>query len=182
MILNLEWGPRDVVVAWANEVVAAHPEYRVILNTHAYLYYDNTRYDWGQYGDKQMWSPKWGKHYKLALDPDNGGINDGEDLWKKLVRKHRGFFLTLNGHVLGDGLARLESTGEAGNSVEQILVNYQWPLYNKKGGQGYLRIMQFLPDGKTVFNASYSPSLDEYRIDEQNQFVFKISPALNIGN
>ncbi|MEI8207410.1 MAG: metallophosphoesterase [Kiritimatiellales bacterium] len=181
MILNLEWGPRDAVVAWANQVVSQHPECRVILNTHAYLYYDNTRYDWAKYGDTQIWSPKWAKHYKLAENVEAaGGINDGEDLWQKLVSRYPNFFLTLNGHVLVDGLARLESKGAGGSTVNQVLVNYQWPMYDKKGGQGYLRIMQFLPDGKTIFNASYSPSLDEYRTDDQNQFVLTNSPALGI--
>jgi hypothetical protein len=51
MILNLEWSTRVAVVAWANEVVAAHPDHRVMLNTHAYLYYDATRYDWDKCGD-----------------------------------------------------------------------------------------------------------------------------------
>lgn len=180
LILNLEWGPRDAVVEWANGVVAAHPDHRVILNTHAYLYYDDTRYDWEKFGDRQMWSPKWAKHYKLAVDLQAaGGINDGEDLWQKLVSRQPNFFLTLNGHVLGDGLARLASEGVGGNTVNQVLVNYQWPMYDKKGGQGYLRIMQFLPDGENIFNASYSPSLDQFRTDDQNQFVLKISPKLN---
>lgn len=177
MILNLEWSTRDAVVEWANEVVAAHPDHRVILNTHDYLYYDGTRYDWDKYGRAQWWSPKWAEHYTLAQDMEAaGGINDGEDLWRKLVSRHPNFFLTLSGHVLATGLARLKSRARGGNDVMQILVNYQWPMYERKGSQGYLRVMQFMPDGETVFNASYSPSLGLYRVDDLNQFSFSINP------
>ncbi len=35
-------------------------------------------------------------------------VNDGEELWDKLVSKHENFILTLNGHVTQDGLGRFE--------------------------------------------------------------------------
>lgn len=42
LVLALEFGPRDSVLEWANEVVAAHPNHQVIVVTHAYMNYDGT--------------------------------------------------------------------------------------------------------------------------------------------
>ena len=65
----------------------------------------------------------------------------------------------------------LTSKGEHGNLVHQMLVNYQMqPL----GGEGYLRLLEFLPDGQTVQVKSYSPFYEQYKTDEQNQFIFKL--------
>ena len=42
LVVALEFGPRDPVLDWANQVVAANPDRRVIVVTHAYLYSDDT--------------------------------------------------------------------------------------------------------------------------------------------
>ncbi|MBN2505690.1 MAG: metallophosphoesterase [Verrucomicrobia bacterium] len=168
LILALEFGPRNPVVAWADSVVAQHPSHKVILITHAYLYFDNTRYDWATKGSSQSWSPH---AYGTANDPL--GTNDGEELWQKLVRKHPGFAFTVNGHVLNDGLGRLSSWGDHTNIVHQMLVNYQ---VRALGGEGYLRLLEFLPDGNTLQVKAYSPYLDRYLTDNQNQFVLDLAP------
>jgi len=169
LVFALEWGPRDTVVEWASKIAAEHPERHMILTTHAYMYYDETRYDFAKYGKKQTWNPH--AYPQAALE---GGVNDGEELWNKLVAKHPGFFLTLNGHVIGDGQARLTSQAKAGNDVHQVLTNYQM---KHEGGDGFMRLIEFLPDGKTVQMKSYSPSLDKFKVDPQNQFVLKLNPG-----
>jgi 3',5'-cyclic AMP phosphodiesterase CpdA len=171
LVLALEWGPRDEVVQWADEIVSKHPDHLAILTTHAYMFHDNTRYDWRKYGKEQSWNPH---SYPTAALP--GGTNDGQDLWDKLVSKHKNFFLTLNGHVLKDGQGRLTSAGSAKNDVHQVLTNYQ---NRTEGGQGLMRLIEFLPDGETVQMKTFSPSLDQFKTDEkgQHQFVLKLSPA-----
>ena len=168
LILALEWGPRDETVEWATGVVEQHPEHRVILLTHAYMYYDDTRYDWSKYGDKQSWNPH---AYGTARLP--GGTNDGQQLWDKLVRRHEGFVLTLNGHVLNDGAAQLTSRGDHGNVVHQLLANYQM---NHEGGDGYLRLVEILPDDRIVVR-SYSPSLHEFNTAADQQFELSLRAA-----
>jgi 3',5'-cyclic AMP phosphodiesterase CpdA len=162
LVLNLEFGPRDAVIRWADDMVRKHPRHQVILMTHAYLYSDDTRYDHRTRG-YQHWNPHAYGIGKLAEKP-----NDGEELWDKLVRKHRSFAFVFNGHVLNDGVGRQTSRGDRGNLVHQHLVNYQML---PEGGQGYLRLVEFLPDGRTVQFRSYSPSLDQYKTDDQNQFI-----------
>lgn len=168
LILALEWGPRDEVVAWANEICDKHPQHRTILVTHAYMYYDESRYDWKANGDKQTWNPH---AYGNAALP--GGVNDGQELWDKLVKRHPGFLLTLNGHVLEDGTGRLTSQGDHGNSVHQLLANYQM---KHEGGQGFLRLIEFRPD-ETIRVRSYSPSLKTFKTAADQQFDLKLEFA-----
>lgn len=152
MVLCLEFGPRDEVLAWANKIVAAHESYRTIVVTHCYTYSDNTRV-----GEGDLWSPhEYGSQG-----------NDGEEMWDKFVKHHENIFLVLSGHVLNDGLGRLTSVGTQGNDVHQILANYQM---QNKGGSGWLRIMRFLPSENKIEVRTYSPTLNQYAEDEQNQF------------
>jgi hypothetical protein len=169
LIFALEWGPRDETVAWANKIADEHPDHRLILVTHAYMYFDDTRYDWSKFGPKQAWNPH---AYGTAKLP--GGVNDGEQLWDKLIRQRPNFQLTLNGHVLDDGAARLSTRGDHGNMVHQMLANYQ---NREEGGEGYLRLVEFLPDDKTIRIRSYSPSTGKFKTDEQQQFDLQLEHA-----
>ena len=54
-----------------------------------------------------------------------------------------------------------------------MLVNYQM---RNLIGEGYLHILEFLPDGKTVQVKSYSPFYDSYLSDRGNQFSFELDP------
>jgi hypothetical protein len=167
LIVGLEWGPRDKAVEWANQIVERHPNHAAILITHAYMYYDETRYDFKKYGKNQTWNPHTYGTARLG-----GGTNDGEELWTKLVSKHPNFIMTFNGHVLKDGLARLSSKNMADKNVEQMLVNYQM---KEEGGQGFMRLIEFRPDRKTVQVKAYSPSTNTYKTDSQNQFVIELN-------
>lgn len=167
IVLALEWAPRDETVAWADRVLSEHPDHRGILITHAYLSSDGRRFDYAKYGRTQAATPH---HYQLTKLPGRG--NDGEELWQKLVRRHPNMVLAINGHVLEDGVARLSSEGEHGNTVHQMLVNYQ--RMRPKNGNGFLRLCEFLPDGETIQVRSYSPVWDVYKTDVQNQFTLKM--------
>lgn len=164
LVLALEWAPRDGVVAWANQMVALHPEHLVMLVTHAYLYNDDTRYDWAAKREGQHWNPH---AYGIATQP-NETVNDGQQLWDKLVSRHKTFRFAFNGHVLEDGTGRLTSHGIHGNTVHQLLANYQ---FKTEGGQGDLRLLTFLADRKTVRIRTYSPVLDRYDEAADQEFL-----------
>jgi len=163
LILGLEWGPRDKTLQWANQILTKYHNHRTIIITHAYLYDDSTRYDWATKGKLQLWSPYTA--YGTAID-----TNDGEQMWNKLVKRHRNIFMVINGHVLHDGLGFLTSKGDAGNSVYQMLVNFQM---RKIGGQSWLRLIEFLPDGNTIQIKTYCPLLETYETGPQSQFVIQ---------
>lgn len=168
LVLSLEWGPRNEVVEWANQVAANHPGHLAMLATHAYMYNDDTRYDWETKGSSQSWNPH---SYPLAQLPGET-INDGEQLWSKLVSQHENFRFVFSGHVLGDGAGFLSSEGVHGNVVHQMLANYQM---KPQGGQGDMRLLEFLPDGETVVVRTYSPTLDRYDVVYDQEFTLHLN-------
>lgn len=172
-VLILEWGPRKKTVEWAEGVVKKHPKHRIMMATHAYLYSDSTRYDFKQKGLNQEWNP-------LAYPTSKGegaadGNHDGEMLWQAIFKKYPNVFLTVNGHVLHHGTGLLSSKGDKGNMVHQIMVNYQML---DEGGLGYMRLFEFLPDGKTLRVKTYSPSLNVYATAKDQDFKLTIDPPL----
>jgi hypothetical protein len=184
LVLALEFGPRDGVVAWADGILKQHPQTPAILITHAYLYRDGTRYDRTR-NPKQEHGPE-DPAYGLANLP--GGVNDGEEVYRKLVGRNPNLQFVLSGHDVFDAYARLTSTREDGSRVHQILSNYQFwytcppagcpipgtekmpnpPQY--MGGNGWLRVMEFAPAARKVRVRTYSPLLRAFRDDDKNQF------------
>jgi hypothetical protein len=73
---------------------------------------------------------------------------------------------------LNDGTGYLESVDAQGRKVPQILANYQMRAL---GGSGYLRIMEFQPDGRTVRMKAYSPVYDRFVLRPDHSFEFQIS-------
>jgi hypothetical protein len=116
--MGLEFGPRDAVVAWADGVLKKHAQLPAVLFTHAFLYSDGTRYDRAR-SPAQPYHPD-----DYGFTPEQG-INDGEDLWRKLIEPNENVRLVLSGHVIPDGLARAVARRESGKAVQQVLADYQ---------------------------------------------------------
>lgn len=167
LVLALEFGPRQEVVRWANEVAQMHADREAILITHAYVYYDNTRYDWQTHGPNQKWNPHGYQVAKSTMDD----VSDGEELWDNLVARNENFVLTINGHVLGDGLGRVTTKTPAGRDVPQMLVNFQM---RPNGGDGWLRVLEFKSDRTTVDAYDYSPTRNQRNEGVENRFALTL--------
>jgi hypothetical protein len=100
-------------------------------------------------------------------------VNDGEELWQKLVAKQDNFILTVNGHVLNDGLGRLITPTIGGRDVPQTLANFQM---KPQGGDGWLRLMEFHADKCMVTVVDYSPTRKQRNESSQNKFTVKTTP------
>jgi hypothetical protein len=157
LIFSLEFWPRQAVIAWANQI-AALPQYQdhtAVLLTHSYM-------DW----DENYWD----------VTPPVSGLgtdgNDGVEMWNELVKLHGNFEMTFNGHIGGDGVGFKKSTGVEGNSVYQMLLDTQ---FETNGGNGWMRIVEFLEDGKTVRIRTYSPLLDMTRTSAAHEFQLVLS-------
>jgi len=162
LILSLEFGPRDAVLAWADGIAKRYAALPAIVVTHAYLNSDGTRYDHLNRPD-QRWNP----HAYLA-DGDGGQVNDGEEIWRKLIVGNDNVLFVLCGHDLADGVAELTSARPDGTLVHQVLANYQT---GKLGGEGFLRVMRFFPAERRVAIRTYSPYLDRFKTDQANDFT-----------
>lgn len=143
MVLSLEFAPRDKSLEWAAGVAARHPEHRVIVATHCYM--RPTGRDTG------------------CASAYNMSGNSGEEMWQKLIRKQPNIFFVVSGHVLGVGMQA--SVNDSGGRVLEMLTDYQG-LPN--GGNGWLRLLQFIPDENRIQVKTYSPVLNSYneRADE----------------
>jgi hypothetical protein len=155
LVLVLEFGPRNEVLAWANQVATNYPNRRVILVTHTHIYSDSTLHG---SSTNQAWLPT-----------SYGRANNGTDVWEKFLRHHDNPALVFNGHILNSGTGRLVGVGDYGNQVFQMLANYQMDVL---GGAGYLRIAQFFPDQDKMSVSAYSPYLDSWLTDTNNQFAY----------
>ena len=144
LIVSLECKPRNEVLAWANKVVAKHPDHRVIVLTHAYMSANGRRID------------KLG--YKIKG-------NAGEEMWQKLVSKHKNIFMVLCGHSSGEAV--LTSKGDHGNQVHQVLSDYQ---HLNNGGESWLRYMVFEPNENKIKVYTYNPALDKFRNNPSSRF------------
>jgi hypothetical protein len=145
MIISLEFAPRKEVLVWANAVVSKNSERRCIVVTHAYMD-PVARY----------------RHHPYGV---TGNI--GEAMWDKFVSRHKSIFMVLCGHhVPGEG--RAVSIGENGNLVDEILSNYQ---HMPNGGNGWLRIMKFIPEEDKIEVRTYTPFGNEYFKGPESQFT-----------
>lgn len=165
LVLNMEFGPSDEAIVWADSVIAGNPGKKVVLNTHAYLYSDSTLHD----GD-DWWLPQ---SYGIGKEAGRH-VNDGASLWKNLISKYPNIIAVFCGHVLHGGVGTLVSTGENGNSVYQMLANFQRGVKDSRlGGEGYLRIVKFNRKTKEINVSTFSTWNKTYHPSPEHNFVFK---------
>ena len=139
--ITLEMGADNWVLAWAADVIEAHPGYPTIITTHDYL---NTR-------SERLANPLVDLK---RVDPDYH--NTAEETWEKLISSYDQVFLVLCGHHHGQG--RRIDNNHYDHKVYQILANYQGrgqagvdagqPVDPRRGsprglGDGWYRLMQF---------------------------------------
>ena len=158
MVVSLEFGPTDAMLQWANEIIEQHPDRRVIILTHAYMADDDTRQDLDDRSNPHLERESFGE------------VNNGEEMWEKLVKKHKNIFFVISGHIHCDRLSHLTSTGIHGNKVHQVLADYQ---HMENGGNGYLVIAKFVPRENKFYLSTYSPFLKEALTIPGNNLEFE---------
>ncbi len=153
LVMVLEFAPRDTVLQWAKSVLdkPAYAEHDVIVLTHVFL-------------DKNS------KHivdqgYKIQ------DANYGAAVFEKLVKPSKNIRLVFSGHIgepnnFDGHIGFRQDKNAAGKTVSQMTFNAQaiGGGWFGNGGDGWLRYLEFLPDGKTVKVKTFSP-------------LFAISPA-----
>jgi hypothetical protein len=162
LILVLEFGPRDSVLAWADAVLKQNVASNAILVTHAYLGVDGTRQDYATHPDTSS------DPHDYDSDGQLGSVNDGEEIWQKLILHNPNVRIVLCGHMHTQ--ASLTSLRQTGLPVYQLLADFQT---EELGGGGYLRLLTFRPDG-IVSVRTYSPYYDQYRTELENEFELSL--------
>ena len=158
LVITAEFAPSDAAVEWARNLCLSDnfKDHVVIYITHSYMKCD------GKCKNARNTTEKYGLTQKK-------GNNSGEQLWDKLFSKVPNIRLVICGHH-GHGMDKDKkdvyewNTGwrvdrnDAGNKVGQMMFNVQTlgGGWEGNGGDGWLRILEFMPDGKTMKVRTYS--------------------------
>lgn len=164
LMLALDYDLNEDIIAWANAVVAANPDYRVIVSVHVYLDSDGDFYH-GRVGQP-------GENDQNDGDPWHDFITfDGEALWNDFLSKHENIFMVLSGHVaITDPIVQTR-TGESGNKVTEILVDPQG--YDEDDPSGMVMMLNFINGGKEI-KVEYLSSIKNKHFKASNQKTVKI--------
>lgn len=146
LVISLEFAPRDEAIEWARRLTQQprYKDHKVILLTHSYM------------------SPEAVRHVKE--DYDVSPANYGQAIWDKLVYPSSNIRLVICGHeceIVGyEGqVAFRTDRNQAGKKVPQMMFNAQTAdgQWHGNGGDCWLRLLEFLPDGKTISVRTFSP-------------------------
>jgi hypothetical protein len=182
--LAVEWEPFGTAddptspLGWAVAMLEAHPTLPTIITTHAYL--------WDMPGQEGRF-PDWAREGFVWVDGRKtySGAS-GVTLFETLVEPFPQVFMVLGGHYHKaelplKGKYHQVSVNRAGTQVYEMLANFQtWPA----GGEGYLRIIEFVPGGgvdgldriqvETFSPVRASAGLDPYQVDDRARFSFDL--------
>ncbi|MBO5045011.1 MAG: serine/threonine protein phosphatase [Alistipes sp.] len=156
LVITFEFAPRDEAIAWAKELTESeqYKNHKVIILVHSWLDTDGTR------------RAKEG----YTLRP----CNWPEAVWQKLVYPSKNICMVLCGHTgddpdikVGDVKGtnyqpttsyRVDKAAD-GRDIPQMMFNSQQGDgdWNGNGGDCWLRILEFKPDGKTIGVRTFSP-------------------------
>ncbi len=176
LFLTLDFGAGDEMLAWANEIVLAHPDHRVIVTTHGYqgfdgghLNYDNTPSSGGMAAPNDV---------DTSVGDNIGrGYNNGQQIWEKFVSLHPNIFLVMSGHTPFEDVILLQTEGVHGNVVNQMVIDAQW-MDPQKDGVGMVCMLYFSEDGSKMEVEWISTDTGKY-YKEQNQFVLDLTDCFN---
>lgn len=165
LIMALDFGPSDEVLAWAGEVIAAHPEHNVIITTHLYLYSDGTTLDPGD------------SHYVTST---SGGVNNGDVIWDKLVSKYENIVMVLCGHIDNEKLITTQAVGDNGNIVTQMLIDPQG-VDAALAPTGMVAMLYFSEDG-SIMDVEWYSTIQEKHYKEENIFSVELDIVKPVSN
>ena len=149
LMLNLDFRVTPESLAWANDVIYEHYEYKVIISTHAYLNH------LGEFDKEDIGSS----------NVDNTVLEwvafDGEYLWENLFSRHENVMMVLCGHLGGGGpVVRTRKAEAYGNEVIEILVAPD--AYEKDNPCGLVLMLNFTENAQKIEIEYYSPSKGKY--------------------
>ena len=171
LVITLPFAPTDADLKWAKWVadMKRFEKHIGIVLTHSYMRANGIRIE----------------KEKYALNKAGG--NPGEQIFQKLVYPAKNIRMVVCGHVckpdswehaVGFSWAKNKS----GKSVAQLVFNTQaiGGGFSGNGGDGWLRLLEFMPDRKTVKATTFSPFFYgststnhlAWKTDDKNEFTF----------
>ena len=170
LVIGLLYGAKDDVLEWANEVVAANFDRKVIVMTHSL------------FDAEGNWALRDTRYQTTTSRKD---LNNGSEIWDKFISKHENIIMAVAGHISGDVIKAGKSVGDNGNVVNTFLIDPQGFDMATGYDTGMVAMFYFSEDGSTVRveNVSTTKTLraqaadsnsDDILYHERNCFTFKI--------
>ena len=175
LFLTLDFGISDEMIEWANEVVLAHPKHTVIVTTHGYQAFNEDPIDY----DNVPTSGGMGAANDVDTNVGNNfrSYNNGQQVWDKFLSKHPNIAFILCGHTPFEDVVLLQTEGNHGNVVNQMVIDAQW-MDPQKGGVGMVCMFYFSEDGTQMAVEWLSTDTGKY-YQEHNQFTLDLTNTLN---
>lgn len=156
LFIHLAYLPSDGAIDWADKILYQNPDAYAVITTHSFLIAD-----WSECGIAR-------RNSRVSLTDNRvhrDGTNAGEDIYEKLVKKYDNVKMVLNGHYIGSYHMELPIGKRIVHAIEADYEDNR-PF----GGNGFLRIIQFVPSEGKIYNYTYSPLLDAYKVGEHDCF------------
>jgi len=171
LIISIEFAPRDEALNWAKNIAGndKYKDHKVIILTHSYMNTNGSVIE----------------HEGYKLTP----ANYGKTIWDRLIYPSDNIVMVFCGHACKIGTYeenvsfRIDKN-HAGREIPQMMFNAQTAdgFWHGNGGDGWLRILEFMPDGQTIKVKTFSPLLaisplsadKAWRTESYDQFEFTI--------
>ncbi|MBQ3017307.1 MAG: DUF4886 domain-containing protein [Clostridia bacterium] len=161
MVFVFDYGPHNDILTWASGEIAANPDYKVILTTHAYMCKDGTTFD----ANNSV--PPRKANYTSSR-------NNGNDIWYKLASQHENIILVLSGHDPNNDIVWRQDLGDNGNTVTQFLIDPQSLDSKQDYTTGMVAMFYFSEDGSRV-KVEYVSTYHSLENGEGKDYVYNAS-------
>lgn len=167
LMLSLPYAYGERELAWAEQVVAAHPDRNVVISTHEHVTPKTL-----EVGALRSANSRW--------------VSRGQQLWDRVIARNRNVVLVLSGHFHGLGQITTEDAGGIdGHTVVELLADYQeFRTHTGERATGFQRLLQLDLAGGAVAVDTFSVRLDataSYPFDYR-QFVPDNGLATTLSN
>ena len=157
LVINLEYKPRLSVLRWANVIVEAHPDHRVIMNTHSYL--------------------TGAGNFSGGANVANEG-NGGKTIFEEFMVNHPNIFFGVGGHENNDEALHRVEYGIHGNKITSMLCDVQVSSFEGDNVLDVFMLVHVNESEKTMTFVYYSPNWDGV-FNMQGQFQLSFADPLN---
>ncbi len=143
LMLSLPYAYGERELAWAEGVVAAHPDRNVVISTHEHVTPKTL-----EVGALRSANSRW--------------VSRGQQLWDRVIAPNRNVVLVLSGHFHGLGQITTEDAGGIdGHTVVELLADYQeFRTHTGERATGFQRLLQLDLAGGAVAVDTFSVRLD----------------------
>lgn len=142
LILSIGYGYGERELAWAERVVAEHPDHNIVVATHEHL------------------TPLT-EEASARRATANRWVSRADDLWQRVIAPNRHVVAVLAGHYHGLGaIVTPDAGGIEGHDVVELLADYQeFRTASGERATGFLRLLQLDLAAGMLAVDTYSPRL-----------------------